>query len=418
MSEKNNVQRTQVNKSEQINSRCEMVIDYDQPLTKQEDFLAAFKKALGPNVSIIKFQNNKPVYLYKSGNMKHYILAAAVTYLSKPHPIFKKRIQLKKWYKDFYNEYKKERNTTISIMGIYHYDGTEIYCDFNKADYLGKKMHSSSAHIYTNDLFQSMQNGIFHKVDMNSNHINVIHGKYLKQYMDNSQSVGVPDSDIVRIIKKFNNQFNFNEWLMADECIKQMVESNWYQAKGTEWAGWYLEYKFNEFITKENCVTIMVYTGNNQKKEDQLDFDLFFPTSKFYGDLKASDINEKFAPANDQKNMLEALNEYEKLCYIIYEHDTVKDKERENEMAIARMEIIDPLYKYKVGDEITYQGKMKHSVKFKKMSIYELNKINMHEMLIEFNQGHNSGPQMAERAKKFLLRKENRNNSVIFSYEA
>ena len=84
MSEKNNVQRTQVNKSEQINSRCEMVIDYDQPLTKQEDFLAAFKKALGPNVSIIKFQNNKPVYLYKSGNMKHYILAAAVTYLSKP----------------------------------------------------------------------------------------------------------------------------------------------------------------------------------------------------------------------------------------------------------------------------------------------------------------------------------------------
>ena len=46
---------TQVSKSEQINSYMQMVIDYDQPLTKEKDFLRVYKKALGENVSIFKY---------------------------------------------------------------------------------------------------------------------------------------------------------------------------------------------------------------------------------------------------------------------------------------------------------------------------------------------------------------------------
>ncbi len=401
---------TQVSKSEQINSYMQMVIDYDQPLTKEKDFLRVYKKALGENVSIFKYKKNKRVIIYQENGFNHYIISAAITYLSKPHPIFKKRMQLQKWYQCFYNEYKNKPNSTINFIGIYHYDNMEIFCDFNIDDYISKKMHSSSAHVYTNDLYQAMMNGIFDKIDMNKNHITFIKSVCLKDYF-----TGVKSSNLVLdLFDKFNKQFEFNDWLKADECINKMLTSNWYQAKGTEWAGWFLEYKVEEFIKKEKCSSIMFYTGNKNKSGKTLDFDLFFKSLNFYGDLKASDINKKEAPGNDQQNTLLAINKYGRLWYIIYEHETKKDKNYNNEMAIARMKLIDP--SFKDGDHVSYTSRMKHSVKFKKMNIYELNAVNMHNILLDFNQGHNSGVTMAERVAKFLLNKENMNNSIIYSY--
>ena len=38
-----------------------------------------------------------------------------------------------------------------------------------------------------------------------------------------------------------------------------------------------------------------MYTGNKNKVEGMLDFDLFFGLMNFYGDLKASDIKKKEA---------------------------------------------------------------------------------------------------------------------------
>lgn len=405
--------KKQVMKSEQINSCMQMVINYDEPLRTEKEILDAYKKALGDNVSIFKYQGTKRVILYECGGIKHYIISASVTCLSNPHPIFKKRMQLKRWYKDFYNEYKDMPNTTINIMGIYHYDGMEVYCDFSIPDYINKEMHSSSAHVYTNDIYQAVKNGIFEKVDLFGNHITTIKGIKLKDYFDGS----IKESPVVGLFKKFNHSFAFDEWLSANKCIKEMLDKNWYQAKGAEWPGWFLEFKVDEFITRENCSSIMLYTGNKNKAKGILDFDLFFGALNFYGDLKASDIKKKETPGNDQKNTLDAISQYGRLWYIIYEHETIKDKDMSNEMAIARMELINPSYHYREGDKISYQQKMKHSVKFKKMHIFELNEVNMHEILSDFNQGHNSGPAMAERAAKFLLNKENMNNSIIYSYE-
>ena len=402
----------QVLKSEQINSSMQMVVDYDRPFTKQEEFLNAYKKALGESVSIFKYQGTKRVFVYTDNGITHYILSASVTYLSKPHPIFKKRMQLQTWYKEFYNEYKNKPNSTINIIGVYHYDDMEIYCDFNLNDYINKKMHSSSAHVYTNDLYQAIKNGTFEKTDINSNHITVVKGIYLKDYFKGMKQ----ENPVVKLFKKFNNDFDFNKWLMADCCIKKMMDGNWYQAKGTEWPGWYLEFKVDVFIQKENCSNIMLYTGNKNKAEGMLDFDLFFGTLNFYGDLKASDIKKKEAPGNDQGNTMEAISKYGRLWYIVYEHETEKDKNHKNEMAIARMKLIDP--SFKDGDHISYTTRMKHSVNFKKMHIYELNAVNMHDILSDFNQGHNSGASMADRVAKFLLSKENMNNSIIYTFEA
>jgi hypothetical protein len=157
----------QVCKSEQINSCMQMVLDYDQPLTTIPEKLFALKKALGKNVRIEKYQNTKHVFVYEDDGIKHYIISATLTYLSKPHPLFKKRMQLQTWYKEFYNDHKNNVNETIDLIGIYHYDGMEIYCIFNLQDYISKKMHSSSAHVYINDLYQALKNGVFDKIDMN-----------------------------------------------------------------------------------------------------------------------------------------------------------------------------------------------------------------------------------------------------------
>lgn len=399
-------------KSEQLNSLMQVVIDYDSPLTKKEDFLRVLRKSLSESVYAISYKN-KTVYVYDENGRKHYLLLASITYLGHPHPLFKKRMQLKTWYKDFINEHINLPNTTINIMGVYHYDDMEIYCDFNIDDYFNKKMHSSSAHIYMNDLFQAMKNGIFIKKDAKRNKITVIKGRNLKDYLNNNIITTDP---IVELFKKFNANFSFNHWLRADECIQEMLKYSWYQAKGTEWPGWFLEFKIDHFINSNNCSTIMIYTGNKNKTGGALDFDLFFPLSNFYGDLKASDISKKQAPGNDQINTIEAINKYGKLWYIVYEHETIKDKDRNNEMAKARMRLISE--NFKETDHISYMSKMKHSVKFKRMYIFELNMINMHDILSSFNQGHNSGASMKERAAKFLLNKENLNNSIIYSYEA
>ncbi len=161
----------QFTKSEQINSCMQMVMDYDQKFTKREEFLNALQKALGQDVTLIKYQGTKDVYLYKCGGVNHYIMCASVTYLGNPHPLFKKRMQLKKWYKDFYREYENKPNTTINLIGIYHYDGVDVYCDFNIVDYIGRKLNSSSAHVYINDIYQAMKEGSFDNLTSNVRHI-------------------------------------------------------------------------------------------------------------------------------------------------------------------------------------------------------------------------------------------------------
>ena len=144
-----------------------------------------------------------------------------------------------------------------------------------------------------------------------------------------------------------------------------------------------------------------------------MDFDLYFRDDDFYGDLKASDINKKDAPGNDKNSTLNAINFKGKLWYVIYEHETKKDIDYDSEMAIARMELLGT--PYKEGSKISYQRRMKHSVNFKKMEILELNKINLHEVLKTFNQGHNSDGNT--RNLKFIINKRNIDNFVIYSYE-
>ncbi|BBU47840.1 hypothetical protein JPM2_5330 [Mycoplasmopsis felis] len=59
---------------------------------------------------------------------------------------------------------------------------------------------------------------------------------------------------------------------------------------------------------------------------------------------------------------------------------------------------------------------MKHSVIFKQMRIFEINESNFKYILSDFKQGHNSGTNHNKREPKFLLNKENINNSIVYTY--
>lgn len=407
--EKGGSMMKQVLKSEQISPDATLTIDYDQPLRSPSAICSAFSQALGEPCSIKKYHDTKSVYQYTHNGITHYFLAGAVTYLSKPHPIFKKRLQLKCWFKDFYNDYKNNPRTQIHLIGLYHYDGLVVFVEFEITDYIKNKLNFSAAHVYSNDLYQAVTNGCFRRMDQRHNHVTAVSGQCLKQYL-NGEATEHPLFDL---FQRFNDSFCFNTWITAKQAISQMKQGNWYQWKGTEWSGWFLEYKIAEFISQEHCDPQMLYIGN-VKDASMLDFDLLFSNEDCYGDLKASDINHAEAPGNDQESVLSALNQYGKLWYIIYEHETIKDSDRQNEMAIERMNLIGT--PYHIGDKISYASRMKHSVKFKRMRIYELNKVNMNEALKVFHQGHQ--PDGSARRPKFLINKQNMDNCIVFSYDA
>lgn len=401
--------REQVSKSEQIMPNMSMVFDYDQPLTNSSDILSVFKNTLGDTCKIEKYQGSKTVYLYKHDGIVEYFLTGAITYLSKPHPLFKKRYQLKLWHKDFYNEYKDKPNVKIHLIGLYHYEGLVVFVEFKLEDYINRKLNSSAAHVYTNDIYQAVVSGVFNKTDRNNNRITAVISRKFKEYLLGT----IKGNQIFELFGKFNSNFGFDNWIIATQAITEMRDGKWYQWKGAEWPGWLLEFKLSKFIEVENCQGVMAYIGNI-KDSTMLDFDLFFRQENYYGDLKASDIRHKEAPGNDQESVLEAISKFGKLWYIIYEHETIKDSERNNEMAIARMGLIGKTYIE--GGEISYASRMKHSVKFKRMKIFELNRVNMNEALSAFNQGHQPGG--ASRKPKFLINKQNIDNCIVYSYEA
>ena len=81
-------------------------------------------------------------------------------------------------------------------------------------------------------------------------------------------------------------------------------------------------------------------------------------------------------------------------------------------MALKRMKLLGVK---KLDGNISYAKKMKHSVEFVQMKIFELNRVNLNETLSNFNQGHQ--PNGGKRAPKFLINKNNIDNFIIFSYE-
>lgn len=405
--------------SEQITLDKSLVVAQDQPLTDKQ-LQETLMDALGKNkCRILTIPQRKWVLEYVEEGKVLHLLVRTCTYLGNPHPIFKKRVQLPLWF----NEYAKKTNqqnpkVDVRYIGVYHYGDEHhgdnvIFIDFQKDTYLEKKGHNSSAHIYTNDLFQAMTYGVFSKEDHFGNTISTVRRDKFQEYITGKNSM---TNNLFDLFRKFNCGFTFGRWLKALDVIKEMHKNEWHQWRQAEWAGWFLEYKFNKFTIDNDITNKMRYVGSSLKREGDLDFDIRFDEEDFYGDLKASDIRKKETPGNDQKNLVECIYQFDKFWYVIYEHETIKDSDTDFEATKARnryIKSVDPSYD---KDEMSYHARMKNSVRFVRMSIIEINRVNYREVLTDFKQGRQ--PDGSARKPKFNINKKvlENDNYVVFRY--
>ena len=401
--------------SEQIRSDFGLEIAQDQVLRSSKQQRAALIHYLGENNCAVEEILGRKLFIYKTNEKKYIILHKAISYLGNPHPIFKKRIQMPRSWQEFCNEAATANiDYDIRFVGIYHYQNNVIFVDFQKDTYLQHGLHNSSAHVYTNDLYQAVRNGVFRREDQCGNNIYSIRAKDFADYLIGAKT---GDNELFELFAKFNNGFSFGQWLYAVDKIKEMHGDNWRHWQQTEWAGWFLEYKFNKFTIDNNTLELMKYVGTDNKthKEGTFDFDIWFGREQFYGDLKASDIKKTFTPGNDQESFVECINKHDRFWYVIYEHETIKDSEETSYKAtIERNQYIrsvDPNYK---NNDMSYYQRMKNSVRFMKMTILELNNVTFRDVLTDFNQGKQ--PDGKSRQKKFLIKKKDMDKYVVYRY--
>ena len=278
--------------SEQVDGCLNIVTDQDQPL-KPREMYNTILKVLGEDCTIECCGTNRYFLKYKPFKGKTIaMLVRAVTYLGNPHPIFKKRIQLPNWWKEFIDTYDDVYD--IRFIGVYHYKGMVIFSDFNIDQYKYRNLNSSSAHVYTNDLFQAISYGVFTKVDQKGNLINTVSKRHFKNYLNGVLPVEYHERQrIFNVFKVFNDSFfEFDVEITAKRAITEMKEGKWVKWREAEWGGFFLEYKIVQYLDKHDYKMIVRYVQN--KNDDDLpDLDLYFPTSNFYGDLKSSDIENR-----------------------------------------------------------------------------------------------------------------------------
>ena len=129
-------------KVEQVNRAGNIVVDYDQTLTTKE-----IKKLLFEMFSPKIKKDEKQFVLFD----KIALLVCNVTYLGNPHPIYKKRIQLKPYYLDYLAK-NSANNIKTLYLGIYTYNRTRLFVVFEPTTYASKKSHNSSALVYSINL--------------------------------------------------------------------------------------------------------------------------------------------------------------------------------------------------------------------------------------------------------------------------
>ena len=94
--------------------------------------------------------------------------------------------------------------------------------------------------------------------------------------------------------------------------------------------------------------------------------------------------------------------------YVIYEHETKKDSEDKGYKEVRAYN------RYMKKDELSYAKRLKTGVKYMKMTILELNRINFREVLSEFNQGHQADG--SARNPKFMIKKKDIDQFAVFRY--
>ena len=408
---------------------------YDESLSPNE--LYDIIKDSFPNVK--KCPDDTKVIVGEYNGNRFTIRCKNITYLGNPHPHYKKRIQIATELVEFY-EFSMSIKARPILLGVYSFSGNTIFVEFGIDTYVKKKAHNSSAHIYVGDLAIATEEGFFQKTDYFGNELTAFRPDTVDVFMedffssremkfeekegsadtDTGLGQSIPTDDMVEvedearnvsvIIDRENKSKNsadrfyayverFKQTIVpkvADffkkedktwngiTCYEEMIQANYKNKFQPEWAGFYLEFEFEKYISEESISDLVRYAQD--KKTGGIDLDLYFPTIESYGDLKAHNEESSGVPGNDWNTVMKILggqDEKSHIYYIICEHSTEKDSAHDNEVTLFWNKAQNK------SNPMSYAKKMKHSVQLKRVYILDINYRNM-EYLTKFKQGINS----------------------------
>lgn len=383
---------------------------------------------------------------------KYAIRVKNITYLGNPHPIYKKRIQIPDDLRIFYDKAINMGCTPI-LLGVYTYGTTELFCDFNIDDFICKKAHNSSAHVYTSDMANAVIDGIFQKIDYFGNKITVFRPDVVNAFLDdlfenkeeNIEQVDIPehywgevkntgvDAGVMpiqmmreskgrtsnamlqytsgvlssNIINIFKNFFESEDKVWNGiNCYQKMIKAQYKNKYQPEWAGFFLEYEFEKYINENSVTNLITYAQD--KSKNGIDLDLYFPTIECYGDLKAHSDHSSGIQGNDWETVFSIIGTDKPnnhIFYIVCEHGTIKDSERNYEVTHYWNQVQGK------ADLMSYSKRMKNQVILKKMYILDINSSNK-DYLSKFKQGINSNGKL--RAPKIMIERDNLNKFILF----
>lgn len=366
----------------------DIVIDYDEKLSKKQiiDII---------NNDFKTISKNNP-YVIVMDNIEIKLFIKQITYLGNPHLIFKKRIQISKgWASEL-----KEENTFL--IGLYKYKETIIYTFFDKNNFINRVTNNSSAHVSTFDLLNSNEKGEFTKKDIRGNLITTIKRDNIIDFIRKLIKKEVKFNDEIELFEKFKSTLNKN--YTGIECYKEMIKSDFRKKFQPEWVGFFLEYKFENFLNFKPDFKLICNYQSNKKKGD-IDLDLNF-NNNFLGDLKAHSNDSNAILGNDKNNIEKALLTYNKIWYIVFNHNTYRDSEYNFEVTMFWNK------EQNKDNLMSYSNKMKHNISFTDFKILEINNYNK-QYLSDFNQGKNSNGMPRE--KKIKIDKKCLNNFLIYN---
>ena len=415
-------------KVEQVDIDGNIFLDYDTSLSKK-GLLYSISNAF-PAIYI----DEDGLICGKYKGKKYAIRAKNITYLGHPHPLHKKRIQIANDLQLFYKSATQKGYVPI-LLGVYTCGENTVFCDFNIDDYVGKKAHNSSAHVYTTDLANATVDGYFYKEDTFGNKITVFNSRAVNAVLEEKLNYGPTDQSKDDLMKDHqmhvldteeNFQLDFdseigniemaNDGFQYDmdfeissienvvmeffsctnlhwhgiECYKAMIAANYRNKYQPEWPGFFLEFTFENYLNSKGLTNIIQYAQD--KTKGGIDLDLYFPRIDMYGDLKAHSSNSNAIQGNDWATIFNIINDPVKnnhIYYVVCEHDTCKDSDFEYEVTYFWNKAQGK------ANTMSYHKRMKNNVQLTHAYIFDINNNNK-QHLTKFKQGLNSNGKPRE----------------------
>lgn len=259
-----------------------------------------------------------------------------VTYLGRPHPRFKKRIQIGDAFPHLH-ERLRARGIPLLLVGVYRHGGLTLFVDFGTENYVANKAHNSSAHVFTSDLQKGLREGIAAKTDANGNRVTVftpaaaevfLAGKLCGAGGVGAGAAGRAEAERQRVFAFLDGFFESlpRTW-DGIACYREMIDAGYRGAYQPEWPGWYLEFRLQRCLEACEAADMAAPVAFHQDQTDGgIDLDLRFPGLGAFGDLKCHSVSSSEIIGNDGGTVMRVVGEGP-LYYVVLNHTTVKDSD-------------------------------------------------------------------------------------------